>query len=62
MRSSFYAVEFLKADGSSELSRSFATKRAAEKWAREFSRLYAGARVMRGGPGGEEVCRFARAA
>lgn len=57
MRTDFYMVEMVAADGSRSLSQTFATKRAATKraeWCRA-QRWCTAARVMVGGPGGMEV-------
>lgn len=54
---SIYAVEFLNQQGEREISRYFETLRAARSWIKwlRAQRFVASARIMRGGPGGEEV-------
>lgn len=50
-----YAVE-IEIGGTREISRIFETIRAARKWAKWLATQdFGGVRIMRGGPGGEEV-------
>lgn len=55
----FFVVEWLFADGSFGVSQTFATKRAATRFAKGFrSSNLKRARVMAGGQGGLEVAKF----